>query len=399
MATTRRAAKPRQASRWSDVPRTVGLDPVIVIAATLLLSVGVIMVASTSMAVAENFAVSQWHFVQRHFMFIALALIACLSLRFVGTVQMDKLARLCLPLAIIVLLLPFVPGIGREVNGSTRWVNLGLFGFQAVEAVKLLLIVHVAGYLSRRPNLNQARFVDTIKPLAAVGVMSVILLMQPDMGSAVVLVAITGGMIWLAGAALKHLFILGAAALPLFAFAASEPYRLRRIMSFIDPWADPLNGGFQLIQALIAVGRGQVGGVGLGASVQKLYYLPEAHTDFIFAVLAEELGLIGIVLVLGLFVVLIGQMFRIGLKALSMERAFSAYLVWGIALWLAMQALVSVGVNLGVLPTKGLTLPLVSSGGSSMIMIIIAIAVVLRVDWELKRIELERPRRRSGWSV
>jgi cell division protein FtsW len=397
--TMRAAAKPRQASRWGDVPRTVALDPVIVVSATLLLALGVIMVASTSMAVAENFSVSQWHFVQRHFMFIGVALLASISLRFIGTPQMDQLARACLPLAIVVLLLPFVPGIGHEVNGSTRWVDLGFFRFQAVEAVKLLLIIHVAGYLSRRPELNRARFIDTIKPLVAVGVMAVILLMQPDMGSAVVLVAIAGGMIWLAGAAWKHLFVLGAAGLPLFGFAAMEPYRLRRIMSFVDPWADPLNGGFQLIQALIAVGRGQVSGVGLGASVQKLYYLPEAHTDFIFAVLAEELGLIGIVLVLGLFMVLIGQMFRIGLKALTMERAFSAYLVWGIALWLGLQALVSVGVNLGVLPTKGLTLPLVSSGGSSLIMTVFAIAVVLRVDWELKRIELERPRRRAGWSV
>ncbi len=397
--TMRAAAKPRQASRWGDVPRTVALDPVIVVSATLLLSIGVIMVASTSMAVAENFSVSQWYFVQRHFMFIGVALMAAVSLRFIGTPQMDKLARACLPLAIVILLLPFVPGLGHEVNGSTRWVDLGFFRFQAVEAVKLLLIIHVAGYLSRRPELNRGRFVDTIKPLLAVGVMAVILLMQPDMGSAVVLVAIAGGMIWLAGAAWKHLFVLGAAGLPLFGFAAMEPYRLRRIMSFVDPWADPLNGGFQLIQALIAVGRGQVSGVGLGASVQKLYYLPEAHTDFIFAVLAEELGLIGIVLVLGLFMALIGQMFRIGLKALTMERAFSAYLVWGIALWLGLQALVSVGVNLGVLPTKGLTLPLVSSGGSSLIMTILAIAVVLRVDWELKRVELERPRRRSGWSV
>jgi len=396
---TRTAAKPRQASRWGDVPRTVALDPVIVVSATLLLSIGVIMVASTSMAVAENFAVSQWHFVQRHAMFIGVALTAAASLRFIGTTQMDLLARACLPLSIVILLLPFVPGLGHEVNGSTRWVDLGFFRFQAVEAVKLLLIVHVAGYLSRRPELNRARFIDTIKPLVAVGVMAAILLMQPDMGSAVVLVAIAGGMIWLAGAAWKHLFVLGAAGLPLFGFAAMEPYRLRRIMSFVDPWADPLNGGFQLIQALIAVGRGQISGVGLGASVQKLYYLPEAHTDFIFAVLAEELGLIGIVLILGLFVVLIGQMFRIGLKALTMERAFSAYLVWGIALWLGLQTLVSVGVNLGVLPTKGLTLPLVSSGGSSLIMTVLAIAVVLRVDWELKRIELERPRRRSGWSV
>jgi len=397
--TATRAARHRQASRWGEQPRTVGLDPVVVISATLLLAIGIVMVATTSMAVAENYALSQWHYVQRHLMFLAVALIGSLSLRLVGSQQLDLLARACLPLALVVLLLPFLPGLGHEVNGATRWINLGLFRFQVVEAVKLLLIIHVAGYLARRPELHRGRFIDTIKPLLAVGLMAVILLMQPDMGSAMVLVAIVGGMIWLAGAAWKHLFVLGATAVPLFGFAAMEPYRLRRVMSFVDPWADPLHGGFQLIQALIAVGRGQISGVGLGASVQKLYYLPEAHTDFIFAVLAEELGLIGIVLVLTLFVLLIGRMFLIGLKALTMERAFSAYLVWGIALWIGIQATVSMGVNLGLLPTKGLTLPLVSSGGSSLIITVIAIAVVLRVDWELKRIELERPRKRTGWAA
>ncbi|AKS42728.1 putative lipid II flippase FtsW [Wenzhouxiangella marina] len=398
--TARTSAKHRQASRWGEMPRTVGLDPVIVITASLLLSIGLIMVASTSMAVAENFSVGPWHFVQRHLMFIGVALVASLSFRFIGTPQLELLARACLPAAVLILMLPFIPGLGHEVNGATRWINLGVTRFQVVEVVKLMLIIHVAGYLSRRPELNRARFIDTIKPLAAVGLMAAILLMQPDMGSAVVLVAIVAGMIWLAGAAWKHLFLLGSAAIPLFGFAAMEPYRLRRVMSFVDPWADPYSGGFQLIQALIAVGRGQIGGVGLGSSVQKLYYLPEAHTDFIFAVLAEELGLVGIVLVLGLFVLLVGQMFRIGLKALTMERAFSAFVVWGIALWIGLQALVSIGVNLGVLPTKGLTLPLVSAGGSSLIMTIAAIALVLRIDWELKRVELERPRRRrGGWSV
>jgi len=369
---TRASAKPRQASRWRDTPRTVGLDPAIVICSVLLLAIGIVMVASTSMAVAENYQVSQWHYVYRHLMFIAAGLLACLGMRLLSIQVLDMLARVCLPLAVIVLLLPFVPMLGHEVNGSTRWIDLGFFRFQVVEAAKLLVIVHVAGYLARRPELNRGHFVDTIKPLAAVGVMAAILLLQPDMGSAMVLVAIVGGMVWLAGAAWKHLFVLGATSLPLFGFAAMEPYRLQRVMSFMDPWADPLRGGFQLVQALIAVGRGQLTGVGLGSSVQKLYYLPEAHTDFIFAVLAEELGLVGILLVLTLFVLLVGQIFRIGLKALIMERPFSAYLCWGIGLWLGIQALISIGVNLGALPTKGLTLPLVSAGGSSLILTLLA---------------------------
>jgi cell division protein FtsW len=389
----------RQAYRWRDAPRSVGLDPTVVITTVSLLVIGIIMVASTSMAVAESYSVSGWHYISRHLVFIGIGLAACLVLRLVGSRHMALAAQLCLPLAVIVLLLPFVPGLGHEVNGSTRWINLGLTRFQVVEAAKLLMIVFVAGYLARRPELHRGRFFDTLKPLLAVGLLAGILMLQPDMGSAVVMVAIVGGMVWLAGAAWKHLFVLGACSLPLFGFAALEPYRLRRVMTFVDPWADPFNAGFQLTQALIAVGRGQISGVGLGASVQKLYYLPEAHTDFIFAVLAEEFGLIGIVLVLVLFALLVGQIFRIGLKALVLDKPFQSFLAWGIGLWIGIQALVSIGVNLGMLPTKGLTLPLISAGGSSLIMTLLAIGVVLRIDWEIRHEELERPRRRQGWSV
>jgi cell division protein FtsW len=396
-ATTRQPRK--QAYRWRDAPRAVGLDPTVVITTSALLLIGVVMVASTSMAVAESYAVSGWYFINRHLIYIGIGLLGALTLRLIAIGHFQILAPVCLPLAVIVLLLPFIPLLGHEVNGSTRWINLGLVRFQVVEAAKLLAIIFVAGYLARRPELYRARFFDTLKPLLAVGLLAAILLLQPDMGSAVVMVAIVGGMVWLAGAAWKHLFVLGSCSLPLFGFAAMEPYRLQRVMTFVDPWADPFNAGFQLTQALIAVGRGQITGVGLGASVQKLYYLPEAHTDFIFAVLAEELGLIGIVLVLVLFALLVGRIFQIGLRALSMEKPFPAYVAWGIGLWIGIQALVSIGVNLGMLPTKGLTLPLISSGGSSLIMTLVAIGVVLRIDWELKRETLERPRRRQGWSV
>jgi len=392
-------AQARQAFRSKDAPQTAGLDPVVLLSTVGLLVVGVIMVASTSMAVAEGYAVSAWHFLTRHLLFIAVGITAAISLRFIGTRQMQALAPLALPLAALVLLLPFVPGLGHEVNGSTRWVDLGLAKFQVVEAVKLLIVLFVAGYLARRPELARARFAETLKPLLAVGILAAILLKQPDMGSAVVLVAIVGGMIWLAGAAWKHLFVLGLTSLPLLTFAALEPYRLRRVMTFVDPWADPFNSGFQLTQALIAVGRGQINGVGLGASVQKLYYLPEAHTDFIFAVLAEELGLIGILFVLVLFSLLVGRIFLIGVQAHAQQRPFSAYLVWGIGLWIGMQALVSMGVNLGMLPTKGLTLPLISSGGSSMIMTLVAVGVVLRVQWELVLEARQTPRRRRSWQA
>jgi cell division protein FtsW len=392
-------AQVRQAYRSKDAPQTAGLDPVIVLSTIGLLVVGVVMVASTSIAVAEGYAVSVWHFLVRHISYIGLGIALALSLRIIGTRQLQALAPLAFPAAVLVLLLPFVPGLGHEVNGSTRWIDLGVARFQVVEAAKLLVILFVAAYLAKRPQLGLSRFVETLKPLLAVGLLALILLKQPDMGSAVVLTAIVGGMIWLAGAAWKHLFVLGLGSVPLLTFAALEPYRLQRVMTFVDPWSDPFNSGFQLTQALIAVGRGQIDGVGLGASVQKLYYLPEAHTDFIFAVLAEEFGLIGILFVLALFSLLVGRILLVGIQAHRQQHPFSAYLVWGIGLWIGLQALVSMGVNLGLLPTKGLTLPLISAGGSSLIMTLVAIGVVLRVQWELALEARQTPRRRRSWQV
>jgi cell division protein FtsW len=288
-----------------------------------------------------------------------------------------------------------VPGLGVTVNGATRWLSLGPFRFQVVEAVKLLMIVYVAGYLARRPDLPAAGLKETVKPLLVGGMVAAILMLQPDMGSAVVLMAILAGMVWLGGAAWKSLSLLGLAALPLVGFAALEPYRLRRLTSFGDPFADPFDAGFQLVQALIAVGRGEVSGVGIGGSVQKLFYLPEAHTDFIFAILAEELGLLGIVAVLALFALLIVRIFRIGLRAHVAGSPFAAFVTFGIGLWIGLQALVSIGVNLGVLPTKGLTLPLVSAGGSSMLALLAALGLVIRIGREFDPDAHARPRCRE----
>ena len=388
----------RQARRFSDVPRTVGLDQPLVLSALGLVGIGIVMVASTSVAVAEIYSVSGWHFLVRHCLFIAFGLALTFGVFFIPSARLEWASRLCLAGALILLALPFVPGVGIEVNGATRWINLGVIRFQVVEGVKLLLIIYVAGYLARRPTLASGSLLEALKPLLVGGLVAAILLQQPDMGSAIVILAIIGGMVWLAGAAWKHLFVLGLSAVPLVTFAALEPYRLRRVMTFTDPWADPYNSGFQLVQALIAVGRGQISGVGLGSSVQKLYYLPEAHTDFIFAVLAEEFGLIGIIAVLGMFAVLVTRIFKIGLKAQSMQRPFAALVAWGIGLWVGLQALVAIGVNLGLLPTKGLTLPLIAAGGSSLLMTLLAVGMVLRIGWELDCAELARPRRRREWT-
>jgi len=389
----------RQAHRFSDTPRSVGLDPWLVIITVALLAIGLVMVTSTSIIVAEGYGQSRWHYVIRHLIFIGLGLGMACAFVVVGTKHLEKLGVAALVVALVLMVLPFVPGIGHSANGSTRWIKLGISNFQVVEAAKVLMIVFMASFLAKRPRLDQAPWQDTFFPFLVVAAFGAILLKQPDLGSAIVIGAIVVGMIWFAGAAMKHLGILALLLAPPLTFATLEPYRLRRVMSFIDPWADPFNAGFQLTQALIAIGRGEIAGVGLGSSIQKLFYLPEAHTDFIFAVYAEELGLIGIVIVLVLFGLLVGRMLHIGLIAHQMEKHFSAFLAWGVGLWLGFQAVVSMGVNLGILPTKGLTLPLISSGGSSILMTLIAIGLVLRVTWEIQQEQLSQPRRRQGYAV
>jgi cell division protein FtsW len=299
---------------------------------------------------------------------------------------LDDNSRLLLLVCFLLLLAVLVPGLGRRVNGATRWLNFGVMGFQVVEAVKLLLVVYLASYLVRFATQVRTSLVGILKPLGVLGLVVGLLLLQPDFGSAALVCAIVGGMVWLGGARARDLGGLLLLGTPVMAIAAlAEPYRVKRLTSFLDPFADPFRDGFQLTQALIAIGRGEWFGVGLGGSVQKLYYLPEAHTDFILAVIAEELGLAGIVLVLGLFGLICARCFRIGLRAVEQGQAFAGYCAFGVGLWLSVQALVSIGVNLGVLPTKGLTLPLVSAGGSSLLMTCAAIGLVLRVGYEVTR--------------
>lgn len=363
--------------------QAVGLDTWVMLPAMLLVAVGIVMVGSASIAVSEGQHLEVYHYVARHGLYVAIGVALACSFRVIPIAFLERVSRPMMLLAILALLLVFIPGIGYEVNGSTRWVRLGFVNFQVVEAVKLMVIVYLAGYLARKADKVRTRFFDTLKPLLFGGLLSLILLVQPDMGSAAVIIAIIAGMIWLAGAAWRHIALLGMLTLPAFGFAAMEPYRLRRIVSFMDPWSDPFDSGFQLTQALIAVGRGELFGVGLGASIQKLLYLPEAHTDFIFAVLAEEFGLIGVMAVLALYLLLCSRIMIIGTIAHRRGRAFAGFLAYGVGLWLGLQAMVSIGVNLGVLPTKGLTLPLISSGGSSILMTLLALGMVLRIKYEL----------------
>jgi len=374
-----------QAFQNGSMPVPVRLDNWILLPALLLLSIGIVMVGSASIAIAEGQGASTYHYLMRHLVFIAAGIFLASALRVIPMAFFERVSRPMLALSILLLLVVLVPGVGHTVNGSTRWIRLGFVNFQVVEAVKLMVIIYLAGYLARKARLVQSRFFDTLKPLIFAGLLSAVLLLQPDMGSAAVITAIVVGMVWLAGAAWRHILVLGLLTLPAFGFAAMEPYRLRRIVSFMDPWADPFASGFQLTQALIAVGRGELFGVGIGASIQKLFYLPEAHTDFIFAVLAEEFGLAGVIAVLALFLLLVTRIMVIGITAHRNDKPFAGFVCYGIGLWLGLQAVVSIGVNLGVLPTKGLTLPLISSGGSSMLMTLFAIGIILRVKYEMDR--------------
>lgn len=389
------AIRQRQALRADQALAGPSLDPWILVPALMLAALGLVMVGSASVAVAEGQGMSSTYYLWRHALYLGLGAALACSFRIIPISFLERICRPMMMLAALSLLLVFVPGLGHTVNGSSRWIRLGILNFQIVEAVKLMVIIYMAGYLVRKSEQIRIRFFDTLKPLLLAAILSAILLMQPDMGSAAVIVAIVGGMIWLAGASIKHIAVLVLITLPAFTWAALEPYRLRRIISFTDPWADPYNSGFQLTQALIAVGRGEVFGVGLGASIQKLFYLPEAHTDFIFAVLAEEFGLAGVIVVLGLFMLLLTRIMSTGMMAHRNGRPFAANLAFGVGLWLGLQALVSIGVNLGVLPTKGLTLPLISSGGSSVLMTCLAIGMVMRIRYELDVLTAGQPKPRS----
>jgi cell division protein FtsW len=372
-------------------------DRPLALATLVLAAFGMVMVASSSVAVAESHGVGPLHYVTRHAVFLCAGAMLALLLARTELKHVDRYGRLLLLAGFVLLTLVFVPGLGVSVNGARRWINLGLSNFQAVEAVKLLLIIWLASYLARYREQVQTRWLGVLKPFGVAVAMVGFLLLQPDFGSAMLVVAITGAMLFLGGVRFAHLFAPVLILLPALAAAAmSESYRMRRLTSFMNPWEDPFNNGFQLTQALIAIGRGEWFGVGLGGSIQKLFYLPEAHTDFIFAVLAEELGFAGIMLLITLFVVIAWRAFALGLRGVEMGRTFAGYCAFGIGLWLSLQALVSIGVNLGLLPTKGLTLPLISSGGSSVLMTAAAIGLLLRVSFELDRTQRQVARHRAG---
>jgi len=362
----------------------------VIVAAGALATFGVIMVASSSIATADTQHLGPFYFVIRHIVFLGLGVVLALVLARTELEWFERNAFGLLLVAVVLLLLVFVPGLGVRINGARRWIRLGFLGFQSVEAVKLMFIVYLASYLVRHQEAVQTKLFGVIKPIGIAGALIVLLLAQPDFGSSALIIAVTIGMVWLGGARMRNLFYLAVPLIPVIAWVATtSDYRVKRLTSFLNPWEHPFDEGFQLTQALIAIGRGEWFGVGLGGSVQKLLYLPEAHTDFILAVIGEEFGFIGIVLVLGMFAVLIGRALMLGLRAVELGQRFAGYCAFGIGMCIGLQALVSIGVNMGVLPTKGLTLPLISSGGSSVMMTCVMVGFLLRVSYEVSRAQRE----------
>ncbi len=374
---------PRQATRVDDIGGR--FDPWLLGVSIALACFGVVMVGSAAVAGA-GMDVGPWYFLNRHALFLAGGVVlAGIAMR-TELKTIEQHSQLLLLLCVVLLLAVFLPGIGKTVNGARRWLNLGVSNFQAVEAVKVIYIVWLASYLKRYSEDVAVTWMAMLKPVGVVGALVVLLLLQPDFGSSVLLLGITICMLLLGGAPIRRIIppILLLAPM-LVLLVVLEPYRMRRVTSFMDPWQDQLGSGYQLSNALMAIGRGEWFGVGLGASVQKLNYLPEAHTDFIFSVISEELGFAGVCLVVGMYALLAGRAFWLGLKCVEMKRHFAGYIAFGIALWMSLQSFVSIGVNLGMLPTKGLTLPLVSSGGSSVLMTCAALGLLLRVSYEYER--------------
>ena len=360
------------------------LDPVLLALATTLLLGGFVILASASISVSDNVTGNPFFYVERQLVAAVIGAAAAFFCLFVPMRVWQALGFPMLLLGAALLLVVLMPGIGYEVNGATRWVRFGPVNLQVSEPARLCLLIYVAGYGVRQQKALRESFVGFLRPMLVLSLACILLLAEPDFGAAIVLLATALVMLFVAGARIRDFVVFfSTAVIAMVTLALTSPYRLNRLTAFLDPWADPYNSGFQLTQSLIAIGRGEWVGVGLGDSVQKLFYLPEAHTDFVFAVFAEEFGLLGSVVLIAMFLALLWRVFRLAMRAADAERFFEAYLAIGLGTWLGLQAFINIGVNMGILPTKGLTLPLVSYGRSSLIIAMIAIGLLLRIHHEL----------------
>ncbi len=385
-------------TRQLAIPGQDRPDALLIGVTAVLLAVGLLMVTSASIALADRQHGNAFYFLERQLIAAVLGLAAGFCLLKIPTRLWQSLGSWLAGVALALLVIVLIPGIGHTANGSTRWLSVaGINIVQVSEPARLMLLIYVADYAVRRNQELRSGLLGLVKPLLIVTAAAGLLLMQPDFGSAVLLLGMSFAVLFIAGARVRDvLTLIVPVVLAFVALARFSPYRMRRVMGFWNPWADPYGDGFQLTQSLIAIGTGEWTGLGLGASVQKLFYLPEAHTDFIFAVIAEEFGLVGSLVMIALYGVLIWRAFAIARAAAARDANFQAYVAFGLGIWLAIQALINLGVNMGVLPTKGLTLPLVSFGRSSLIVTLAALGLLLRVDLENRGLAGPTGRRVNG---
>jgi cell division protein FtsW len=392
-------ARPQATDARSERQPTAMLDVWLLGAAVLLLCFGLVMVSSASMTVGERLTGDPFFYVYRQLFAMGLGIAGAVIIFQVPMVTWQKVGPMLVFVGLLMLLVLLVPGVGKTANGATRWIPLGFFNLQSSEFMKLFMVLYIAGYLVRRQDEVMRSFWGFAKPMLLLVITSSLILLQPDFGTTVVLFATALGMLFIGGVVLYQFAILiGLAGVAGWALIYFSDYRWKRLTTFVNPWDDPYNSDFQLSQALIAFGRGEVTGVGLGNGIQKQFYLPEAHTDFIMAVVGEEFGLIGTLGVILLLAFITWRAFQIGARAEARDERFSAYTAYGLGLWLGMQAFINIGVNVGMLPTKGLTLPFMSYGGNSIIVVCLMMALLLRVEYENRQFAAPDSQGGRSWS-
>ena len=366
------------------------------VAILVICAIGIVMLTSTTIAMADRLYADEFFYVKKQLVFLLLGLAGIFVVSRVRLGVWEYLGPLLLMLAIAGLVLVLVPGLGRNVNGSTRWLLIGPIGLQVSEFAKVAMIVYVAGYVVRHGTNVQTKLTAFLSPMLVLGLIMFLLIQEPDFGSAFVFMFLMFGMLFLSGVRMLPLITCISSGLVMMALLAiTTPYRMQRIAAFMDPWGDPQNSAYQLTQALIAVGNGGIFGVGIGESVQKLFYLPEAHNDFIFAVLAEEMGLIGVAILLISYFIFIWRCFDLGNKARSQNMTFAQNIAYGCGIWFGLQTVISLCVNMGMLPTKGLSLPFISVGGSNLLASCIAIGLLVRVYLEVTQQSVSKVRKRT----
>lgn len=376
----------------STPAHVLGFDQVLLWVTVSLLAFGVVMVYSASIAMPDNPRFSRYshaHFLTRHVLSLVVAFVAALITFQIPMQTWEKYAPWLFVVSLILLILVLIPFIGKNVYGARRWISLGFMNFQPSELAKFAVLLYASDYMVRKMEVKE-KFFRAVLPMAvAVAVVGLLLLAEPDMGAFMVIAVIAMGILFLGGVNARMFFLIAAVMLVAFILmVALSDWRRERIFAYLDPWSEKhaLGKGYQLSHSLIAIGRGEIFGVGLGGSVEKLHWLPEAHTDFLLAVIGEEFGLIGVLVVIGLFLWITHRIMHIGRQAVALDRLFSGLVAQGVGIWMGFQAFINMGVNLGALPTKGLTLPLMSYGGSAILMNLVALAVVLRVDYENKQL-------------